>query len=152
MRPGKEPIPVEQPLDHPIVSEESYAPIGPLVAPRIGQPPNYLRRLRSDGSSESLWLFGACRAWVVAAQDPHNDWSPDEWLDRETELFAPMREGGFNLLNQWMAPWEFGLVHHDPRNFGRTATSGTALSVWRLARGPRTNVTIRAAHWHSINC
>ncbi len=90
---------------------------GPLVAPGKGQHPGYLRRLRPDGTSKSLWLFGACRAWVVNMQDRHNDWYPHEWIDREKELLAPMRAAGFNLLNQWMAPWEFLLVHHDRAEF-----------------------------------
>jgi hypothetical protein len=92
---------------------------GPLVAPAAAEPPGYLRRLRPDGTSEAVWLFGACRAWVVRSHDPDNDWAPHEWLDRERELFGPMREGGFNLLNQWMAPWEFLIVHHDRAEFWR---------------------------------
>ena len=92
---------------------------GPLVAPGKNDPPRYLRRLKSDGGSQALWLFGACRAWVSEIQDANNDWSPHECLDRETELLAPMRAGGFNLLNQWMAPWEFLIVHHDRAEFWR---------------------------------
>jgi uncharacterized protein len=92
---------------------------GPLVAPKAGQHPGYLRRLKPDGKSEALWLFGACRAWVVDLQDKHNDWHPHEWLDREKELLAPMRAAGYNLLNQWMAPWEFLIVHHDRAEFWR---------------------------------
>ena len=85
---------------------------GPLVLPTDGQNPLYLRRAQPDGSSRAVWLFGACRAWVVP---PNHDsiWGREESLDRATELFAPMREAGYNLLNQWMAPWEFLLVHHD---------------------------------------
>jgi hypothetical protein len=87
--------------------------LGPLISPRPKDNPSYLVQLLGRGSSRSTWLFGACRAWVVDLQDQHNDWHPHEWLDRETELFAPMRKGGFNLLNQWMAPWEYLIVHHD---------------------------------------
>ena len=111
--PGAKPVRAERRLEAPIEVRAPETPDGPLVAPGRGDNSAYLRRLRADGSSEALWLFGACRAWVVPLQDPNNDWSPHEWLDRETELLAPMREGGFNLLNQWMAPWEFLLVHRD---------------------------------------
>ena len=100
-------------LPGPIAAEAVAGIAGPLVCPGEGENPSYLRRLRPDGSSEALWVFGACRAWVVRSQDPNNDWYPYEWIDRRTELLAPMREGGLNLLNQWMAPWEFLIVHHD---------------------------------------
>ncbi len=120
-KPGLEFVRIEQPLERPIEVAAAGEVEGPLVAPRDGENPAYLRRLRTDGSSEALWLFGACRAWVVDLQDVHNDWAPDEWLDRETELLAPMRAGGFNLLNQWMAPWEFLLVHRDRAEFWPTA-------------------------------
>ena len=89
---------------------------GPLSAPRRGENPHYLVQTGYSWR-KSTWLFGACRAWVVDSQDEFNDWYPHEWLDRETELLAPMRRGGFNLLNQWMAPWEFLLVHHDRAEF-----------------------------------
>ena len=98
---------------HPPLSVGPGRAPGPLVAPAHDDSAGYLRRLRPEGGSEAVWLFGACRAWVVQSQDRFNDWYPHEWLDRETELLAPMRDGGFNLLNQWMAPWEFLLVHHD---------------------------------------
>ncbi len=114
---------------------------GPLVRPGKGQPPGYLRRLRADGTSEGVWLFGACRAWVVKSQDPNNDWYPHEWLDRETELFAPMRDGGFNLLNQWMAPWEFLIVHHDRAEF------------WRKPEGDWKRVPLpKEGDWTSYQC
>jgi len=108
-----EPVSIAQRLQDPIIARTADWIEGPLVAPAGDQHPGYLRRLRPDGGSDSLWLFGACRAWVVELQDKHNDWHPHEWLNRESELLAPMRGGGFNLLNQWMAPWEFLLVHHD---------------------------------------
>jgi hypothetical protein len=93
---------------------------GPLVMPRKGENPNYLRTLKSDGSSEALWLFGTCRAWVVS---PNNGtWGAEEWIDRDKELLAPMRKAGFNLLNQWMAPWEYQLVHRDRAEHWRSAT------------------------------
>ena len=104
---------IQQELPRKITVTDKDGIKGRLVAPKPGQNPHYVRRLRSDGASDAVWLFGACRAWVVRSQDKLNDWYPHEWLDRETELFAPMREAGFNLLNQWMAPWEFLIVHHD---------------------------------------
>jgi hypothetical protein len=106
-------------LPEPIVAKAVDGIDGPLVAPVTGQATSYLRRMKPDGTTEATWLFGACRAWVVQSQDPNNDWHPHEWLDREKELLGPMREGGFNLLNQWMAPWEFLLVHHDRAEFWR---------------------------------
>jgi hypothetical protein len=110
------PLAIATHLELPLLAEISTLP-GPLISPeKPGQPP-LLRTLKPDGSSAALWLFGACRAWVVDSQDPKNDWVPDEWLDRETELFKPMRASGYNLLNQWMAPWEFLLVHHDRAEF-----------------------------------
>ena len=114
---------------------------GPLVAPSEGHNHRYLRRLRADGSSESVWLFGACRAWVVHSQDPGNDWAPHEFLDRPAELFAPTREAGFNLLNQWMAPWEFLIVHHDRAEH------------WRDARGRWRRVPLpEEASWSPYQC
>ena len=115
-------------LDEAIAVRFAEGTPGPLVAPGEGQNPRYLRRLAADGSSEAIWLFGACRAWVVRSQDPNNDWAPHEWLDRETELLAPMRGAGFNLLNQWMAPWEFLLVHRDRAEFWR---EGGANGAWK---------------------
>ena len=108
-----------QNLKEPIAARAGKGIRGPLVAPKGEQHPAYLRRLRPDGSSEATWLFGACRAWVVRNQDKNSEWYLHEWIDREKELFAPMRAAGFNLLNQWMAPWEFLLVHHDRAEFWR---------------------------------
>ena len=110
---------IEQGLDEPILAEPVDGINGHIIPPGAGHSPRYLRKLRPDGSSDALWLFGACRAWVVQSQDSNNDWAPHEWLDRNTELLGPMREGGFNLLNQWMAPWEFLIVHHDKAEFWR---------------------------------
>ena len=99
--------------NRPIVARVEKGIGGPLATPKGSEHPGYLRRLRADGTSQARWLFGACRAWVAEPGDQSATWSRHEWIDRETELFAPMREGGYNLLNQWMAPWEFLLVHHD---------------------------------------
>jgi hypothetical protein len=112
-------VEVERALEKKVHATVAKGIVGPLVAPGKGEAPGFLRRLRADGTSEATWLFGACRAWVVKSQDPNNDWHPHEWLDREKELFAPMRDGGFNLLNQWMAPWEFLIIHHDRAEFWR---------------------------------
>jgi hypothetical protein len=89
---------------------------GPLAVPGADENPHYLVQT-GFGWRRSSWLFGACRAWVVDSQDEFNDWYPHEWLDRRTELLAPMRRGGFNLLNQWMAPWEYLILHHDRAEF-----------------------------------
>ena len=94
---------------------------GPLVAPKQGENPRYLRRLKPDGSSEALWLFGACRAWNVRGNPSAGDWAPHEWIDRDKELFPVMREAGYNVLSQWMAPWEYLLVHHARAEFWRNA-------------------------------
>ncbi len=101
-------------LAHPIVARVDPALAGPLIAPSR-EAPRYLRRLAADGSSKALWLFGAARAWVVhhAKDAKLSGWSRHASLDRQRDLFAPMRAAGFNLLNQWMAPWEYLLVHHD---------------------------------------
>ncbi|MFW6159482.1 MAG: hypothetical protein ACOC8E_09005, partial [Planctomycetota bacterium] len=129
------------PFPHPIEAAADARIAGPLIVATGEQNPRCLRVLNPDGSSRATWLFGACRAWVVRSQDKHNDWSPHEWLDRETELFAPMRDGGFNLLNQWMAPWEFLLVHHDRAEFWRTGKG-----VWKRRPIPKT------AAWSSYQC
>ena len=115
--PKSKAVSIVQRVKRPIGATVAPGIEGPLVPPVGKQDPRFLRRLRPDGGSRAIWLFGACRAWVVRSQDKHNDWFPHEWLDRETELFGPMREGGFNLLNQWMAPWEFLIVHHDRAEF-----------------------------------
>ena len=86
---------------------------GPLVAPRKNENPRYLRRVGPDGRSRAIWLWGACRAWVVSGQGPPENWLPHEWISREKTLFPSLHAGGYNLLNQWMAPWEFLLVHRD---------------------------------------
>lgn len=132
---------VEHEMAKSILAKADKGIDGPLVAPAPDEHPGYLRRLKPDGASESLWLFGACRAWVSESQDERNDWYADEWLNRETELFAPMREGGFNLLNQWMAPWEFLLVHHDRAEHWRMPDG-----KWKRKPLPET------AAWTSYQC
>ena len=99
---------------------EDHGLPGPLVMPENDKQPALLRRKNAAGGSDALWLFGACRAWVAETQDSKNEW-PDEWLDRDTELFPPMRASGYNLLNQWMAPWEFMLIHHDRAEYWKDA-------------------------------
>jgi hypothetical protein len=100
------------------VADDAAGP-GFLVAPGPGHNPAYLRETRADGSSRALWLFGACRAWVVKSDPAAGPWGADEGIDRRKELFPVMRRGGFNLLNQWMAPWEYLLTHHDRAEFWR---------------------------------
>jgi hypothetical protein len=107
---GKQEVAVPQPIDALVDARLE----GPLL-PAETAAPGYLRRLQADGTSEPIWLFGACRAWNVRRKPgvKQTGWAWHSSIDRETELFAPMRGAGFNLLNQWMAPWEFFLVHHD---------------------------------------
>ncbi len=120
----RQPVEFEQVLSTRVKASVLEGVDGPLRPPREGENPFYMRRVKPDGGSEALWLFGACRAWVVQDEDEENPWYPNEWLDRETELLAPMRAAGYNLLNQWMAPWEFLIVHHDRAEFWRDADGG----------------------------
>jgi hypothetical protein len=106
-RRGATAVHAEQELG-PFTVEDRADAEGPLVA---GSP--WLRELRSDGSSVPRWLFGACRAWVVGSDPKGAGWEPFESIDRERELFPVLRANGYNLLNQWMAPWEYQLVHRD---------------------------------------
>jgi len=87
---------------------------GPLIA---GSP--WLRELRADGTSVPRLLFGACRAWVVDSDAAGDGWAPFEGIDREHDLFPVLRANGYNLLNQWMAPWEYQLVHRDRAEYWR---------------------------------
>jgi hypothetical protein len=135
------PIEIRQAFPHTIEAKADARIDGPLVVAGNKQNPRYLRTLKADGSSRATWLFGACRAWVVRSQDKLNDWAPHEWLDRKTELFAPMREGGYNLLNQWMAPWEFLLVHHDRAERWRDAKG-----AWTRHAAPKTSA------WSAYQC
>lgn len=90
---------------------------GPLIAPRGSQNYRYLRVLMPNGSSRALWLWGACRAWVIWGENPNHPWLPYEWISRKNELFPLLRSTGYNLLNQWMAPWEFLLIHRDRASY-----------------------------------
>ncbi len=123
-----------------IYTEDGYLP-GCLVKPGANEDPHYLRRSKPDGTSEALWLFGACRAWVVDDRAEKGPWAPNEWLDREKELFPLLRKSGYNTLNQWMAPWEFSLVHHDRAERWRDANG-----VWT-----RTPLTENSA-WSEFQC
>jgi len=134
------PIVLDQMLDATLTAVTHRKIAGPLISPGPREPP-LLRELTGDDSSRALWLFGACRAWDVDEQDANNTWSPHEWFDRETELFAPMRASGYNLLNQWMAPWEFLLVHHDRAEFWKNRSKG-------LRRIPLPD----GAEWSSYQC
>ena len=57
-------------------------------------------------------LYGTCRPWSVRQPSSTSVWGTDELIDREADLFTPMRQHGMNLLSQWMAPWEYLLIHH----------------------------------------
>ncbi len=99
---------------------------GPLVAPSGSEHPAYLRSRESDGGTRARWLFGACRAWVVASDPAVGGWAACEGIDRDRDLLPMLRENGFDLLNQWMAPWEFLLVHCDRAEHWRGDDGGWA--------------------------
>lgn len=94
---------------------------GPLAAPGPGENPRYLRERRADGSSRATWLFGACRAWVVASDPAGTGWAPEEGCDRDGWLLPLLRGHGYDLLNQWAAPWEYLAVHRDRAEWWRQA-------------------------------
>ena len=62
------------------------------------------------------------RPWVV--EDVGTKHFNEEWTDRETELFAPMREYGCNILYMWMAPWELLICHKSPSEFWQIIEEG----------------------------
>ncbi|MCK5795858.1 MAG: hypothetical protein KAI47_01655 [Deltaproteobacteria bacterium] len=107
-------------LAHTIRARVDPTLAGPLIAPTRAAP-RYLRCLAADGTSKARWLFGAARAWVVhhGRHAKLTGWARSSQLDREHDLLAPMRAAGENLLNQWMAPWEYLLVHHDRTEYWR---------------------------------
>ena len=86
--------------------------VGPIVKPVRGEKPNYFWRLGPGGQRQWMFAYSVTRPWVVP-DDPKATF-PDEWIDRETELFEPMRAHGANLLYMWMAPWELLLLHRKP--------------------------------------
>ncbi|MBA3708531.1 MAG: hypothetical protein H0W83_06905 [Planctomycetes bacterium] len=111
---------------------------GPLTVAGAGDAPGFLRQARCPQPSRAVRLFGTCRAWVAGTKAESGVWS--EWIDRRTELFPAMREGGFNLLNQWMAPWEFLLVHHDRAEY------------WPGEDGWKRSERPLGAEWSSFQC
>ena len=98
---------------------------GPMIKPGPGQNPNCLYRLKPDGGREAFWGISVCRPWVVG--NAANKHFRDEWIDRETELFGPMREHGCNLLYMWMAPWELLTCHKDPAEYWQIVRDGKAI-------------------------
>ena len=86
---------------------------GPLIVPGADQSPDWLRERTADGGSRATWLFGACRAWDVSSDPKGSGFATCENIDREHDLLPNLRANGYNLLNQWQAPWEFLLVHRD---------------------------------------
>ena len=131
----------EQALPEPVIVRAGESAKGPLVAPEGGDNPYYLRELLPDGRTRAAWLFGACRAWVVRPDKQLSAWAADEWIDRETELLEPMRRAGYNLLSQWMAPWEYLLVHRDRAEYWRNPDD-----TWRRVPRPE------EAAWTSWQC
>ena len=61
---------------------------GPIVKPAKNSNPNYLYRLKHSGEHEVFWGMPVVRPWVVEDVETKN--FSEEWMDRETELFAPM--------------------------------------------------------------
>lgn len=109
---------------------------GPLVAPQEKQNKRYLRVLQSNGTSKALWLWGACRAWVVWGKAPPAQWLSYEGIDRKNALFPLLRQTNYNLLNQWMAPWEYLLIHRDRASYWKEGRYWkrkpyTMREVWR---------------------
>ena len=70
--------------------------------------PNYFYRWIEMGREykrRPFFLLGTARPWVTDV----TSW--DSFLDRDTQLFEPMRKAGCNVLYHWMAPFESQLVH-----------------------------------------
>jgi len=88
---------------------------GPLMLPPGGDRDRRYFVRRRGSAPEPFWVLGTTKPWVVP-DDPASDF-PDEWCDRETEVFGPMREHGLNTLYVWMAPWELLLVHQKQAEF-----------------------------------
>lgn len=114
---------------------------GHLLPPNPDAP-RYLRQRQPDGLSRAMWLFGASRAWVAQSRDTRGEgWAANEWVDMPREVLAPMRAYGYNFLVQWMAPWEYLLVHQDRAEWWRGANG-----AWRRhQRSPKTA-------WTSYQC
>lgn len=97
--------------------ENSNSP-GPLETPDRYDNKNYFYRLSEvEGAYERrpFFLFGLARPWVT------EDRGWDNFLDREEELFKPMKDAGCNVLYHWMAPWETQLVHQSTDEFWFTS-------------------------------
>lgn len=98
-----------------LVCTESPHAVGPVVKAPQGANPNYFWRLGPQGAKEWVFLYPVARPWVIP--DQADGVFPDEWLDRDAELFEPMRAHGANCLYMWMAPWELLLVHRKAAEF-----------------------------------
>lgn len=72
-----------------------------------------------DYKRRPFFLYGFCRPWVV----DQTAWDAD--LDREKELFEPMKKAGCNVLYHWLAPWESQLVHQSQAEFWPQPNSST---------------------------
>lgn len=114
---------------------------GPLLPPAPGG--YLLQRRLSDGSSRPAWLFGACRAWNVRSDPAAAGWAAAEGLDRQRDLLPLLRGSGFDLLNQWMAPWEYLLAHRDRAEHWRAADGG-----WQRHPLP---ATVRWSAWSAFD-
>ena len=68
--------------------------------------------VRKGGAYEPFFGIATARAWNAAAtpDTPPSEW-PDQLIDLERDLFAPMQRHGVNVLIYWFAPWDTQLVH-----------------------------------------
>jgi hypothetical protein len=90
--------------------EEGTLP-GPLELPEGADNRRYFYR-RTKGhygySRQPFFVRGVGRPWNAPSEN-NNEW--DAVIDRDKDLFRPMREAGCNALYHWLAPWESQLVH-----------------------------------------
>ena len=97
---------------------------GPLDTPGAGENPNYFYRRGEDGRRRAWLVMGCARPWVTRTRPRpgRSDW--DTFLNRETELFAPLAQSGGNALYHWFAPGETSLVHQATDEYWFEPSSG----------------------------
>jgi hypothetical protein len=84
---------------------------GPLSVAEDYENRNYLHRwVVRDGKyrRQPVFVLGCCRAWVA------EDAAWESGIDREKDLFTPLKDAGGHVLYHWMAPWESQLAHQSP--------------------------------------
>ncbi|NRA37641.1 MAG: hypothetical protein HRU15_05835 [Planctomycetes bacterium] len=93
---------------------------GFLTYPGASANQRYFQITADHGQRQSEFLYGNCRAWMVTAnKEKKGTWQAEEWADRSLELLPTLREGGFNVLNTWFAPWEYQIIHCDQAEYWR---------------------------------